>query len=68
MGKVMIAGMGGVLSFRHYYYWSGRYAGAYDRTLWWCESLAKLFQSQVDVTSELSLLTLAAFFLGIPSL
>lgn len=35
VGKVMIAGWA-VCWFRHYYYWSWRYAGAYDRTLWWC--------------------------------
>ena len=32
VGKVMIAGMGGVLGSVTI----GRYAGAYDRTLWWC--------------------------------
>ncbi len=37
----MIAGMGGAW-FRHYYYWSGRYAGAYDRTLCGAESLATI--------------------------
>lgn len=36
VGKVDDRRDGRCAWFRHYYYWSGRYAGAYDRTLWWC--------------------------------